>query len=101
VGKARVARAMVERDVPTVARLLVTAAILYRRWEPDLLEPGDPERCRERYLDPASGHFSAAAFQALAEATRDLAVKRKLTPRATEEIARLLAQTLDELAAAA
>ncbi|MCL6650626.1 MAG: hypothetical protein K6U89_20220, partial [Chloroflexi bacterium] len=101
VGKERVARHMSEQDAPLLARRLVVGAILYRRWEPDLVEPKDLERCRETYLDPATGRFSAAAFRALAEATRDLTVKRKLQPNATEEIARFLAATLDQIAATA
>jgi hypothetical protein len=101
VGKDQVVRQMADRGTAAVVRLLVVAALLYRRWEADLVETGDVERCRETYLDPATGRFLPTAYQALAEATRDLAVRRKLTPRSTEEIARLLAQALDELAAAA
>jgi hypothetical protein len=87
VGKEHVACHLPNRTAADVARLLVVAALLYRRWEAD--------------LDPETGCFTPAAYQALAEATRDLALRKKLTPRATEEIVRLLAQTLDELAGGA
>lgn len=101
VGREQIARHLPNRDAATVTRLLVVAALLYRRWELDLVEPEDSERCRATYLDRESGRFNPAAYQSLAEATRDLAVRRQFTPRATEEIVRLLARTLDELAAGA
>jgi hypothetical protein len=99
VGKARIERLMPERSPAEIARLLVTAVLLYRRWDPELVEPDDRERCRATYLDAASGQFNAAAYQALAEAIHTLAAAKQFIPRAVEEIARLLAQAMDELAA--
>jgi hypothetical protein len=101
VGKGRIARQMPERDPAAIARALVVAALLYRRWDPELVEPADLARCRETYRDSATGRFNAAAFQALAEGVRALAEARKLEPRSVEQIARLLARAMDQLAAAA
>jgi hypothetical protein len=122
VGKARIARRMAvpapsdaggsapaageaagspERRAPEaaeVARALVVAAILYRHWDPALAEPADIDRFRQTYLDPATGRFNEAAFRALAEAIRALAAERNLAPDALQEIARLLARAMDELA---
>jgi hypothetical protein len=101
VGKEQVIRHLPDRDAATVTRLLLVAALLYHRWEADLVEPADTERCRATYRDSDTGRFTPAAYHTLAEALGELALRRKLTPRATEEVARLLARALDELAAGA
>src|SRR5205823_284680 len=96
VGKARIARRMVppspgdagegapaapesgktpERrkpDAAEIARSLIVAAVLYRHWDPALVEPADLARFRETYRDPVTERFNAAAFHALAEAVRAL-----------------------------
>jgi hypothetical protein len=99
VGKEKIARLMPEQKPAEIARLLVTAVLLYRRWDPELVEPEDMERCRATYLDAATGHFNTAAYQALAEAIHTLAAAKQFIPRAVEEIARHLARAMDELAA--
>jgi Family of unknown function (DUF6178) len=100
VGKDRIARQMPGTAPAALTRALVAAALLYRRWDPELVEPADLDRCRETYRDPATGRFNAAAFQSLAEALRALAAARKLDARAVEQVARLLARAMDQLAAA-
>jgi hypothetical protein len=100
-GKDRIARQMPGMDRAAVARCLVASALLYRRWDPELVEPADLARCRETYRDPATGRFNAAAFQSLAEALRALAGARKLDARSVEQVARLLARAMDQLAASA
>jgi hypothetical protein len=100
VGKARVTRHKPDSDTGALTRALVVAAVLYRLWDPALVEPADLERFRSTYLDPATGRWSAAAYRALAEAVRALAAERNLEPRTVGKIARLLSQAMDELAAA-
>jgi hypothetical protein len=102
VGKTRIARRMEgkEVDAPTLTRALAVAAILYRHWDPALVEPGDEDRFRQTYLDEATARFNPAAFRALAEALRTLAAERKLDPADLQAAARLLARAMDELATA-
>ena len=38
---------------------LVVAAILYRYWDPGLVQPEDLARFRAAYLDPDTGRFTA------------------------------------------
>jgi hypothetical protein len=99
VGKARIALRMQDATAAALTRSLVVAAILYRHWDPALVEPADHQRFRETYLDPATGRFTPAAYHALAEAIRTLAAERKLDTATLQDIARLLARAMDELAA--
>jgi hypothetical protein len=98
VGKARITRHKPDSDTGTLTRALVVAAVLYRLWDPALVEPADRERFRSTYLDPATGRWSAAAYRALAEAVRALAAERNLESTTIEKIARLLSLAMDELA---
>jgi hypothetical protein len=82
-----------------VTRSLVVAAILYRYWDPGLVQTEDLARFRAAFVDPETGRCTATAFRALAEAIHTLAADRKLEARAVEEISRLLSCALDELAA--
>ena len=100
VGKARITRRKADADTGTLTRALIVAAILYRLWDPALVEPADLARFRETYLDPATGRWSPAAYRALAEALQTLAADRKLEPRAVQKIACLLARALDDMTAA-
>jgi hypothetical protein len=100
VGKARIARRKADAGTGTLTRALIVAAVLYRLWDPALAEPADLARFRQTYLDTATGRWSQAAYRALAEALQTLAADRTLEPRAVEKIARLLAQALDDMAAA-
>ena len=99
VGKARIEQRLPRyKDTGALTRALVAAAILYRFWDPLLVEAADLKRLRETYLDTVTGHFNEAAYRALAEAIRTLATERKLQAPVVEEIARHCARAMDELA---
>jgi hypothetical protein len=100
VGKARILRRKRDADTDPLTRDLLVAAVLYRLWDPALVEAADRARFRSRYLDAETGRWSPAAYRALAEALQTLARDRKLGSSAVEKIARLLAHSLDDMAAA-
>lgn len=98
VGKARIARRKADTDTATLTRDLIIAAVMYRLWDPALVEPADRERFRATYWDATAGRWSPAAYRALAEAVRALAAERSLQPEAIEKIALLLSRAMDEMA---
>ena len=58
VGKARLMPRMARYpNTASLTRALAVAAVLYRFWDPLLVEPGDLERFCRTYLDPATGRF--------------------------------------------
>jgi Family of unknown function (DUF6178) len=102
VGKAKIAPRMARYpNTASLTRSLTAAAIMYRFWDPLLVDAGDLERFCETYRDAATGRPNEAAYRALAEAIRTLATERKLAPAAVTDVARVLARAMDELAAGA
>lgn len=100
VGKAKIVPRMARYpSTASLTRSLTVAAVLYRFWDPLLVDAADLERFCATYRDPATGRPNEVAYRALAEAIRALATERKLEPAAVTDLARVLARAMDELAA--